>query len=65
MLRVGATLGGLLDDADQVVQRMEAMQKALVSILDDLKSGKTAIEDVEITRNPQGEVVSVGVNKND
>lgn len=63
MLRVGATLGALLDDADRVVQRLEAMQNALVSILDDLKSGKTSIEEVEITRNPQGEVVGVNVNR--
>ena len=65
MLRVGANLGDLLDRADQVLQGMETMQNALVSILDDLKSGKAAIEDVEITRNPQGEVVSVSVNKDD
>ena len=65
MLRVGANLGDLLDRADQVLQGMETMQNALVSILDDLKSGKAAIEDVEINRNPQGEVVSVSVNKDD
>ena len=66
MLRVGAAIGGLLDDAEQVVQRMETMQAMLVSILEDLKSGKASIEDVEITRHPQtGEVVSVSVDNDD
>ena len=65
MLRVGANLGDLLDRADQVLQGMEAMQNALVSILKDLKSGDASIEDVELVRDPQtGQVISVQVNKN-
>ena len=66
MLRVGANLGDLLDQADQLMQGMEATQNMLVSILEDLKTGDASVEDVELVRDAQtGRLISVQLNKGD
>ncbi len=61
MLGLGQNLGLLLDRADEIVQRMETVQAALISILEDLKAGDVQPDEVVILRNQNGQVTGVEV----